>query len=192
MMIKLGVCPLLFNTAQEWKELGVTYAQAQDYLSAETAFGKACTLEPKLLDACYYWARTLYALNRFEASLDALNKTAAKDSRTLTAKAQCHEALGHHEEAEQTFLAAIALKDREASLRYGIFLFRSGRLEEAARALVAAPPNAEAAAELGRVRYQQGRLDDAERELRLALERDPSRESARLLLEKVRRRQGVK
>ena len=170
-----------------------------DYAAAEGPFRKACTLNPKLADACYFHARALYALNQFAPASEVLERLKEPtEGRTFTAMGQAYEALGRTVEAEQAFQKALRTKDGqgEANLRYGIFLFRSGKLEDAANALQQAvklpPKSSEAFAELGRVRYQQGRLDEAEKWLVDALQIDPSREPAKLLLDKVRRLQGLK
>ncbi len=185
--------------AQSWKALGVAYAMSGDYTAAEQPFEKACGLDKKLPDACYFWARALYALNKFEPAVRALNKLEdSQTGRTFTALGQALEALGNSEAAEKVFLKAIAAKDSagEARLRYGIFLFRSGRITESGDMLEASLKllnhSPEAAAELGRVRYQQGNLLEAERLLRMALSWEPGREAAKLLLEKVVKLQGVK
>jgi Tfp pilus assembly protein PilF len=73
-------------------------------------------------------------------------------------------------------------------LRYGVFLYRAGRLEEAERTLRSAaaiePVLPEVHAEWGRVLYQQGKLVEAAQ----LLERSAQRvEWAGPLLEKVRR-----
>lgn len=185
--------------AQAWKALGVAAAMAGDYSAAEAPFAKACQLNAKLIDGCYFWARALYALNRFEPAIAVLKKLDdGQAGRTQTALGQAYEALGKISEAESSFQKALTAKDfiGESQLRYGIFLYRTGRLTEAGdrlqQALKLAPHSAEAAAELGRVRYQQGNLEEAETLLRNAVAWEPTRESARLLLDKVRKLQGVK
>ena len=187
------------GNAQAWKALGVASAMIGDYAAAEGPFGKACALNAKLADACYFHARALYALNQFAPALAVLDRLKEPtEGRTFTAMGQAYEALGRTLEAEQAFRKALAAKDGqgEAHLRYGIFLFRSGKLMEAANALQQAvklqPKSSEAFAELGRVRYQQGRLEEAEKLLVAALQLDPAREPAKLLLDKVRRLQGLK
>ena len=187
------------GNAQAWKALGVAAAMASDYEAAEGPFGKACALNAKLTDACYFHARALYAVNQFAPALAVLARLKEPtEGRTFTAMGQAYEALGRNAEAEQAFQKALAAKDGqgEAHLRYGIFLFRSGKLEDASNALQQAvklmPKSSEAFAELGRVLYQQGQLEEAEKWLVGALELEPSREPARLLLDKVRRLQGLK
>ena len=185
--------------AQPWKALGVAYAMAGDYEAAEQPFENACGLDKKLPDACYFWARALYALNKFEPAVRVLNKLEdSQTGRTFTALAQALEALGNSEAAEKAFQKALTAKDSagEARLRYGIFLFRSGRISESGDMLEASLKllnrSSEVAAELGRVRYQQGNLSEAERLLRMSLSWEPGRDSAKLLLEKVVKLQGFK
>ncbi len=187
------------GNAQAWKALGVASAMSGDYASAEAPFGRACALNAKLPDACYFHARALYALNQFTPALAVLERLKdPTEGRTFSAMGQAYEALGRSKEAEQAFQKALRAHDGqgEANLRYGIFLFRSGKLDEAAKSLEQAarlmPKSAEAFAELGRVRYQQGLLEEAEKWLVGALALEPSREPAQLMLDKVRRLQGLK
>ena len=63
------------------------------YDLAEPAFGQACRLASKLADACYFQARALYALNRFEASLATMRK-AGTGARVRLGEGQALEALG--------------------------------------------------------------------------------------------------
>ena len=177
------------TNAQYHKALGVAYASLSEYRDAEPAFEKACRLRPALPDACYFWSRALYALDRFEASLDAL-RNAPADGRTHLAAAQALEALGRQEQAEVRFRQAIAAKDSaqvESLTRYGLFLFRSGRLEQAVaplkEALAMNPNFTSARFQLGRVFYQQGLLEEAIVQLSQA-----DTDEARLLLDKARRR----
>ncbi|MDX1981698.1 MAG: tetratricopeptide repeat protein [Bryobacteraceae bacterium] len=185
--------------AAAWKALGVSAGKLDDYAGAEEALHRACRLDAKLADACYYWARSLYVMNRFEEAVSALRqamKVEGGRARLWTALGEAHEAAGRPREAEAAFVKAMSLPyDAQARLRYGVFLYRAGRVEEAAVPLEEAvkrdPRFPAAAAELGRVYYQLGRFSDAARELERAVALDPGQETARLLLGKVRRVQGT-
>lgn len=186
--------------ARAWKALGVASGKLEDTAASEEAFGRACQLEPKLLDVCYYHARALYVLNRFEPALAALERVRRLDprvGRTWVAIGQTHEALGQAAKAEEAFRQALAEPDApvEAREHFGIFLFRAGRLDEAARwlgeARRRAPRQASIALELGRVYYQQGQLPQAIAELEAAVALDPRSPPARLLLDRARRRAGA-
>ena len=50
--------------AAAWKGLGSAYAAMGYYGRAEPAFRRACELDPRLQNACYFYGRALYALNR--------------------------------------------------------------------------------------------------------------------------------
>jgi Tfp pilus assembly protein PilF len=185
------------KNALAWKALGVAAGKTDDTGSSEEAFRRACELNAQLADVCYYRARALYVLNRFEPALAALESVLKIDprrGRTWTAIGQAREALGQAEPAEAAFRKALTQPDAGAEARqhFGVFLFRAGRLEEAARMLEDArrlSPQAPAiAAELGRVYYQQGRLAEAVKMLEAALALDPAQANARLLLERARRR----
>ena len=82
--------------ARTWKALGVAYAAQKLYRQAESALGRACTLDPKLAGACYFHGRALYALDRFDDSRRALVNAAGLEPRSWTIElgiAQCDEAL---------------------------------------------------------------------------------------------------
>jgi len=170
----------------------VGLAKQEDYRGAVEPFGRACALEPRLLDACYYHGRALYAADQYRAALAPLRAALAVDAvkgRAETAMGQCHEALGEAAEAERLFRAAIARRDRwgqGARLAYGLFLVRQGRAAEAVTVLEAAqmPESAEARYELGLALSQCDRVAEAVSELAKA----PEHEAARLLLAKLRAR----
>jgi Tfp pilus assembly protein PilF len=179
------------------KALGVAYAAQELYRDAEEQFGAACRLDPSLADVCYYHARALYALNRFEPALEVLGKIKAKGVREYTALAQAHDALGRIEPAERDYRKAC--QDDSASskmldppcLLYGVFLFRQGRIDEAVQRLEQAAReharHPRAHFELGRVLYQAGRLPAAVQQLQQAVMLGHG-EAAALLLDKARRR----
>jgi hypothetical protein len=52
----------------------MTYAAQEKYLLAEQPFQRACNIDPKEPDVCYYWGRTLYSLSRFDAALRAYER----------------------------------------------------------------------------------------------------------------------
>ena len=162
---------------QMWKSLGVALAAAEDYEGGASAFQQACRLGPALADACYYYGRSLYALNRFTPAIAPLKQALTADPgdwRALAALAQIHEALGEPADAERTFTRAVALYTAPTAQRsgaddprtsLGVFLFRQGRLGEAIEPLRHAvrdkPDAAKAQFELGRVLYQTGTLEEA-------------------------------
>jgi Flp pilus assembly protein TadD len=98
------------DNAQVWKALGVVYASRGDFERAADPFSKACALASQLRDACYFHARNLYALNRFEPSLAVLRKALPYDHspwRIHLGIAQALEALARPQEAEKEFRIAI-------------------------------------------------------------------------------------
>jgi tetratricopeptide (TPR) repeat protein len=185
--------------AAAWKALGVAAGKLEEYTDSEEALRRACKLDARLADACYYWAQSLFVLNRFEETIGALRqaqKVEGGRARVWTALGEAHEAAGRPTEAEAAFRKALSLPyDPRARLRYGVFLYRAGRAEEAIAPLEEAvrrdPGFAPAMAELGRVYYQLGRAADAVRHLERAVALDPGNETARLLLDKARRIQGA-
>ena len=173
--------------AQSWKVLGVVHAARGEYDRADQPFERACTLAPDLVDACYYYGRNLYALNRFEPALTALRKALRRDARTWRVRlgiAQALEALGRDSEAAKEFAAAITAwnksprdgrgsADFDPRMHQAVFLFRQGKPEQAlapARAAVEEfPASGRPRFELGRVLYQLGQLEAAVGELEKAV-----------------------
>ena len=92
--------------ARAWKALGVAYAAQGMFELAEHPFGQACKLDPKLDDACYFYGRALYTLNRFQPSLEVLEsalRNNGKDWKVRLGVAQALEALGEAGRAEAEF-----------------------------------------------------------------------------------------
>ncbi|MDZ4801985.1 MAG: tetratricopeptide repeat protein [Bryobacteraceae bacterium] len=188
------------HNPQYQKALGVSYAMQKRYTEADPPFAKACALAPALPDACYFHARNLYALDRYEPSLEILRKILATDPRpwrVWLGIAQAEQALGHPQIAEKSFLQAIKLHKGQSPpsddprVHYGSFLFREARLDEAATVLqdlcAARPDSARGHLELGRVAMQLNHLDKAEQHLTKSLELAPTQQGAQLL-QKVRAR----
>jgi tetratricopeptide (TPR) repeat protein len=179
------------------RALGTVHAAMGNYNVAEAPLTRACELDPRDPDACYYLGRTLYALNRFEGSLDALAialKTGEKPGRIHQGMGQAHEALGNREAAELHLRKGVDLGWPEARTVYGVFLFRQGRLDEARimleQAVKTQPNSAQARMELGRTLLQRNRLEEALPHLQRAVELDGSSAAAHLLLGKVYQRLG--
>jgi Tfp pilus assembly protein PilF len=183
--------------APEWKRLGLALAAEKKLAAAVAPLTKACELDPKDEEACYYFARTLHALGRWdEARVPFERALRAAPQRMLArvhrAVALNFMALGRTVEAEQNFKEAIAMRKDAESLPedprvdYGAFLFRQGRTDEALQLLREtvrdAPTSARAHAELGRVLLHSGKPDAAVERLEKAIELDARAPSIRLLL----------
>ena len=126
--------------AKVWKALGVSYAAQNSFQEAEPALRRACELDPKLLDACYFYARALYALDRFEPSLQILERISPKYWKVHVATAQALDALGKPTEAEREYRAALVQSQDahpQPGTALGLFLVRQGRFAEAAAPLQA-------------------------------------------------------
>ncbi|MCW5978356.1 MAG: tetratricopeptide repeat protein [Bryobacteraceae bacterium] len=184
------------SNALYWKAVGVAYARLEDYRGALEPFGKACGLDPRLSDACYYYGRALYAADRYRDALEPLRRALRGDpikSRVDAALGQCHEALGDSALAEKRFRAAMARKQdpgREmARLAYARFLTRQGRPGEAAALLRASNSDApEVFYELGLALYQDERLEEAVTALQRAASGQAAGSPAQLLLDRALRR----
>jgi Flp pilus assembly protein TadD len=185
------------GNAQVWKTLGLVATSAGDLAGAGTALRTACELAPADDEACYYFARNLFALGRYQAArppFEQALRAAAKSSlaRVHRAIALNYVALGLSTEAEQHFVKAIESASRagrgpeDPRVDYGAFLFRQGRTTEALRALQPAaqetPASARANLELGRVMLHTGRLPEAAACLEKALQLEPANVNAHLLL----------
>jgi Tfp pilus assembly protein PilF len=190
--------------AAAWKALGVVHAAQENYAAADIPFQRACELDRKLEDACYYYGRNAFALNRFELSLAAMKKALPHDRRPFRIHlgiAQSLEGLGRTAEAEAQFRTAVQLlaerpaaPDFDPRLHYSVFLFRQGRLEPALASIqpviadypAAARPRLEAARPL----FHLGRLAEAGAELEKAVAADPGYTAAHLLLGRIYARLG--
>jgi len=199
--------PLLTRAAQEhprdaraWKALGVAYAAQKLYELAESPFRRACELDPKLEDACYYQGRALYALDRFELSLRALERGLARDPNSWKirlGRAQAFEALGRADDAEKEFKETLSLSrygDPKPGIAYGLFLVRQGRFVEAPvpleQVLKRFPQAAEAHIHLGRALLEQGELTESLPHFERAVAIEPASAQAHLLLSKAYVRAG--
>jgi len=112
------------RAAAPYKWLGMTYAAQEKYLLAEEPFRRACSLDPKEPQACYYLARTLFLNNRFPEALQAYERLPSKDGPALLGMALTLDALARFPEADVFFRKAIAAGDKQASLDYQRFLRR--------------------------------------------------------------------
>jgi tetratricopeptide (TPR) repeat protein len=189
-------------TARHWRALGTTDASLGYYDRAEAALAQACRLDPQEEGACYHHGRVLFALDRFEAALAALEAALRVEPnpwRVRVVMAQALEPLGRAAEAEAHYRRAIELAgdsaaDPDPQFHLGIFLFRQGRTEEAARELQGAvkrnPESAETRYRLARALIPLGRLQDAIWQLRHAVELNHRHTEAHRLLAQVYRRVG--
>ena len=185
------------TSAAEWKAAGLAATSAQKMNAAVTAFEKACELDPKDEDSCYYFARALFTLDRWEKAREPFAKalqaaSKPKLARVHRALALNFIALGDTSEAERHFRQAIVLNPgrelmpEDPRVDYGAFLFRQGRLgealtvlQEAVRATARSP---RAHTELGRVLLHMGKIEAACASLEKAVNLDPRSSNARLLL----------
>jgi len=177
---------------QYWKALGVVYAKGSDYRASIEPFAKACMLNERLLDACYYQGRGLYAVDRYADALAPLEKALKNDavkSRAEAALGQALEALGRYDEAEKRLKSAVARRDShdaQARVAYSQFLRRQGRPGESCEVLQSAKAagGEEFYFELGLALYQAERYADALK----ALEKAVGHPEAGQLRDRVRRR----
>lgn len=156
------------KNAQYQKAAGVAYSMMSMHDKAEGPLGEACRLKPELEDACYFYARNQYALDRFESSLKVLRGLVQRDpkpARIYLAIAQAHEGLGSSADAQSNYRKAIDLNQQtplsgrlqaefDPLLHFGVFLFRQGKTADAVKLL---EENARAHANSGRAHFELGR-----------------------------------
>jgi Flp pilus assembly protein TadD len=88
--------------ARVLKALGTSYAAFGDHERASEPLERSCRIDSGLEDVCYYHARNLYALNRFESAIAVLRRLLRNDRhpwRIHLGIAQASEGLGRAEEA---------------------------------------------------------------------------------------------
>jgi tetratricopeptide (TPR) repeat protein len=190
------------SSAAVWKALGVAYASRGDYAHSEGPFHRACLLNAGEPDACLYFGRTLYLLDRFDESLDVLREAGKKDPKNAQIariQALCLEALGKTAEAAVAFQESMRLErdsppNEDPAIDYAVFLFRQGSAEEALAPLKAAlqrhPDAARAHLELGCVLLALDRAKEAATSLEQAVKLDPVLPRSHLLLGKAYLRVG--
>ena len=189
--------------ARAWKGLGVAHAARGNYKSAEQPLRKACEIDPRDPDVCYYLGLASYNLGRYENATDAYNKALKAPGDAGRARAGLGlvlEALGKADAGERELREATkiangkSLPDSDPRVELGAFLFRQGRLEEAARVLEQAagarPDSPRAQFELARILVQKESLHEAVERLKQALRLDPAYGAAHLLLGRVYFRLG--
>jgi Flp pilus assembly protein TadD len=185
------------DDAQVWKALGVAYAAQKMYREAERPLARSCELDRNLEDACYFYARTLYALDRYESSIQVLRRTGSNSWKVQLGMAQALEALGRADEAERDFRRSLETargRDPGPAVGLGLFLVRQGRGAEAIPVLEDAlkrfPNSADAHTHLGRALLENGQTNDAIPHLERAVALAPASPQAHLLLAKAYVRAG--
>jgi tetratricopeptide (TPR) repeat protein len=172
------------------------FAPAWFALGVSRAAQRACSLQPKLADACFYHGRALYLVNRFTEAISVLGSL-SDDRRRFRLQALCHDALGHWKEAEALYRRAIEEDPggEDPRIDYAIALARQGRAGESVPLLELSiksgrqVPRAEL--ELGRIQLQLGRLEQARTHLERAVSLTPSSAQAHLLLGRLYARLGL-
>jgi tetratricopeptide (TPR) repeat protein len=185
------------RNAQKWKAVGAAHAALKHYADAEESFGRACRLDYKVPDACFFHARTLYALDRYEEALASLEHADPRNWRSRLARAESLEALGRTTPAEQEFKQALTLcrnSDPRPAVAYAEFLIRQARAGEAVprleEALTSHPSNPDAHLWLGRALFETNRLPESLPHHERAVALMPKSASAHLLLAKLLTRLG--
>ena len=187
------------SDAQAWRFLGLARISGNRLPEAEPALLRACKLEKPSVDSCSYLGRNRHALAQYEPAREAFDLAlgAAPSARVHRAAGLNYLALGRDGEAEQHLRRAVALGPtgaEDARVDLGAFLFRQGRLPEAASVLTQAAQFEKASPraylELGRVLLQVGKLEPAARQLEEAVRRNSADANAHFLLARAYQRLG--
>ena len=179
------------------------YASQGDFEQSEIPFRNACERQPSLEDACLYYGRALYLLDRFQLAIPVLRRVLARGGGD---QAEAHrllamslEGLGRMAEAGEEFRTAIGLArdtrpDEDPGIDYGVYLFRGGDAAQAVRALEAAvtrhSDSARGHLELGCVLLALDRVAEAAVELERSVTISPKASRGHLLLGKAYMRLG--
>lgn len=190
------------STAYCEKVMGVLYAATKKYRDAEPHFAKACGLDSREVDACYFWSRALYALDRFEDSLKALEKAevASLEWKVRTGRGQAYDAL-NRPEAEAELRRALEAKKKDPRppgevdplLALTALLYRQGKAGEVVSLLRSASGYERIAPyhyQLGKALLSEGDLQSAERSLLAAIGLQPHYPEAHGLLSRLYDRQA--
>ncbi|MCW5962806.1 MAG: tetratricopeptide repeat protein [Bryobacterales bacterium] len=197
------VVTMLPSDAHAWMVLGVVYAAQGRHELASEPFTRACELNAKEPDACYYLARNHYLRNRFTEALalfDELGRSARRDWRYLNGRGLALSGLGRYSEAEQAFQQAMSYErggaslDEKPAVNLGSLHLRAGQPEKALAVLrtvtSAFPKAARAWFEQGKAELQLEELDAAVASLNRAVAARPRYPEAHLLLAKIHARRG--
>ena len=93
----------------------MVFASRGEFDRAETPFFNACERQPSLPDACLYYGRTLYLLNRFQPAIDVLRPIIQKERENAEAYrllALSLEALGQARRGRRCLPPGGALQSR--------------------------------------------------------------------------------
>ena len=187
--------------ALAWKMLGLVTTSTGDREGALIPLGRACELDPRDDESCYYLARMLHTLGRYEVARAPFEKAIrAAAPATLggvhRAVALNYIGLGLAADAERHFLKAVQTRTggEDPRIDYGAFLFRQGRVQDAVaplrQAVRDAPTSARANVELGRVLLHLDKAGEAATCLQQAVGREPGNANAHLLLGRAYLRLG--
>jgi Tfp pilus assembly protein PilF len=178
-------------------KLGAGYASQGDHARATEPFEKACRLHPTISDACYFYGRNLYLLNRFEQAREVLLPLLDTDPapwRIRNVLGLVQEARGDAADAERLYREAMQhAKGNPAEhpqVNLGVLLIRQARAAEAAKVLGQAPVSARQQFELARAFLETGADSQALVYLRRAVELDAEHYPAHMLLGKLYQRAG--
>jgi Flp pilus assembly protein TadD len=180
--------------APAWKAIGVVLASRGEVEGAEAAFRNACEFQPALPDACLYFGRTLYLLDRFPAAIAVLQPVTRREPKNAEAYrllALSLQGAGETAQSAAAFQQAMRVyrggaADEDPGIDYAVFLFRQGKAEEAigpAEAVLKRhPDSARGQLELGCILLALDRVEDAAAHLERAAKLDPGKPRAHLLL----------
>ena len=121
------------NDAKAQSMLGRFYLEGSGSWKAKVPLRRACALNPREPEACFWSGKAAYRLSLFAEALPAFQQASdlpADRARALKGMADTLAALARPKEAEEKYLAAIGAGDTGAPLDYAKFLLREGRSKD--------------------------------------------------------------
>ena len=124
------------ETAEEWKEKGISLAMSGEYEKAIECFDKAIELNPNYADAYYDRGLTYYQLKRYEKAIEDYNKAIElnlSDAEAYYDRGLTYHKLKRYERAIEDYTKAIELDPNlaEAYCARGHAYFYSKQYEKA-------------------------------------------------------------
>ena len=107
------------ESAEAHASRGLAESLSKNYEAAEKEFELSLRLNPKLFEACYFYARSCWAQGKMERAGTLFEKASRlnpADYQSLMSLGNCLQATGHPEEARQVFADALRVAERNLEL----------------------------------------------------------------------------
>jgi tetratricopeptide (TPR) repeat protein len=179
------------DSGMAWYQLGLTYAAAQRYADAKTAFVKAIEIDPKAIPFRMALGEAMLAAHEPSAALAVFQEITQSDAAGLPAYdgiARAYVALERPADAEATYRDVVArfAKDPQAYVRLGAILVQHGKNDEALKVLgegsQLAPDDPNLLGNTALAEWHAGRLADGIATARRLVDSQRGNVNARVLL----------